>query len=179
MLADSFLENEGGLIPVDKVSQALAKLCIPMAGHRIMELRESASKLDSSDGVSAELELCVSLIFKPLRHHIQNLLNGGIDALLPLWIQILNVLQQILDEPSSETHTSENEQVEVSRIVKSSNELTLEHLRNIIMVLISYDALKAEPEKSNDISAVTWSAVANIACCSSFLDEWKQAAAKQ
>jgi hypothetical protein len=174
MLTDSFLENKGGLIPVPQLCGALRQLCIPLAGRRIVELRAGGAVAENKGEVMIELELCIGLIFKPLRHHVQNIVNEGMDTLASLWAPILDVLKQILSEASPQAEGDESES-----IIKSSNELTLEHLQNVIMVLISYDVLRAEPSESDDITAMTWGAVAEMDYCKNFLDEWKQAASQK
>lgn len=178
MLTDSFLENQGGLIPVVHLCQALGQLCIPLAGRRISELRANAATTDGEDEVMIELELSIGLIFKPLRHHIQNIINEGSEVLMSLWVPILDVLKVIFNETVPEVATSENGHNESVGIIKSSNELALEHLQNVITVLIDYNVLKAEPSKSDDITAQTWKAVSEMDYCKKFLDEWKQAASQ-
>ena len=172
MRTDSFLENQGGLIPVPQLCRALGQICIPLAGRRIVELRGGEDSAENE----IELELCIGLIFKPLRHHLQNIVNEGMDALVSLWAPMLDVLKQILNQENPQAEAEENGADESKDLVKSSNVILLEHLRNVIMVLITYDVLQAEPSQSNDITAMTWSAVAEMDYCKTFLDEWKQAA---
>ena len=145
MLTDSFLENQGGLIPVPHLCHALRELCIPLAGQRILELRSPGDGAEYQDEVMIELELCIGLIFKPFRHHIQNIVQEGTDALISLWASMLDILKKILTEARPETEVDEYERDDSKDVVKSSNALTLEHLRNVIMVLINYDVLHAEP----------------------------------
>jgi hypothetical protein len=172
MLTDSFLESQGGLVPTNHLCAALGELCIPLAGRRIMELREIGPDAEDLDELMIELELCLGLIFKPLRHHLQNVVKEGLIVLLSLWTPILDVSKEILKEPAQNGHSSP------SKLVQSSNDLTIEHLRNVIMVLISFGVLKAEPQAPDDITALTWEAVAGIDSCKNFLDEWKQAASQ-
>ena len=157
---------------------ALGNLCIPLAGRRIKELRSSWDGVDPQDEIMIELELCIGLIFKPLRHHVQNIVNDGGDALIALWKATLDVLKIVLGDPvSTEEKLDDNPEV-VNVVAKSFNELALEHLRNVIMVLIDYDILHAEPMQEGDLSSWTWNALGEIECCKKLLDEWKQAAAK-
>lgn len=172
MLTDSFLDKRVGCIPVNHLCDILGELCIPLAGERIMDLREGKVTHSSSiDEEMIELELCISLIFKPLRHHLKNVVNEGQIVLLSLWNPILNALQEILKEPDAEKGPS--------KIIQSANELTLEHLRNVIMVLIEFGVLKAEPEEPGDVTAITWDAVSKMDFGKNFLEEWKQQAASQ
>ena len=174
-LTDSFLENQVGLIPIAQLCQALGQLCIPLAGRRIAELRASGDAADSHEEVMAELELCIGLVFKPLRHHIQNIVNEGTEDLMLVWVPILDVMKEVFNESISENGTHENGQG-AAGIIKSSNELALEYLRNIITVLIDYNVLQAEPSQRDDMTALTWDAVAEMNYCKDFLEEWKQAA---
>ena len=178
MLTDSFLENQGGLIPVVHLCVALGNLCIPLAGRRIKELRASWDGVDPQDEIMIELELCIGLIFKPLRHHVQNIVNDGGDALIALWKATLEVLKVVLCDTVSPDESTDDHPGVVNVVVKSINDLALEHLRNVIMVLVDYDILHAESIHEGDISSWTWSALSDIECCKKFLDEWKQAAAK-
>ena len=167
---------------MDQICHAMGHLCIPLAGRRILELRQHGASSDDQDDIVIELELCIGLLFKPIRHHIKSIVSEGMEGLLSLWTPILEVLGTILNEAGTEMSESEESEDAVNaanRILKSSNDLTLEHLRNVVMVLISYNILKAEPLQPNDISDITWSAVSGMQYCKSHLDEWKQAASQQ
>jgi hypothetical protein len=179
MLTDSFLDKRVGVIPMNHLCDALGNLCIPLAGRRIIQLREGGVPAENFDELMIELELCIGLIFKPLRHHLQHVVNEGRVVLLSLWTPILDVLKDILKEPESDdAPPRENGDRNTDKLLQSTNELTLEHLRNVIMVLISFGVLKAEPQDPDDITALTWDAVANMDFCKNFLDEWKQAASQ-
>lgn len=167
MLTDSFLENQGGLIPVEQLCFALGHVCVPMAGRRVVELRDQASIAESVDEIVIEIELCVGLIFKPFRHHIQNLASEGSDGVLSVWSPILNVLKQILKD-ENESHASKE--------LDASRELTLEHLRNVIMVLINDGLLLNESDDSSSITSITWQAVGEMELCKPHLSEWQRAA---
>jgi hypothetical protein len=168
MLTDSFLDKQGGFIPISYLCQALSKFCIPLAGRGILGLRDGGIQVDNSDEQIIELELCIGLIFKPLRHHLKNVVSEGDAVLLSLWAPTLDALREILKAPEGETVDE--------MALQSTNELTVEHLRNIITVLIGYGVLKAEPERENDFTALTWEAISDIDSCKIFLSEWKEAA---
>eukprot|EP00980_Cylindrotheca_fusiformis_P011299 scaffold2599_cov125-Cylindrotheca_fusiformis.AAC.9 len=173
MLTDSFLDKQGGFIPTPHLCDALGKLCIPLAGRGIVELREGRIKVEDFDELVIELELCIGLIFKPLRHHLKNVVKEDETVILSLWTPILDVLKEVLKEPAVEESSDE---AFLQKALHSTNELTVEHLRNVITVLIGYGVLKAEPESPNDITDVTWEAVGSMDPCKNFLDEWKQVA---
>jgi hypothetical protein len=175
MLTDSFLDKQGGFIPTPHLCDALGKLCIPLAGRGIVELREGRIKVEDFDELMIELELCIGLIFKPLRHHLKNVVAEGDSVILSLWTPILDVLKDILKVPPP---GATNEETFPEKALQSTNELTVEHLRNVITVLIGYGVLKAEPQAPNDITELTWEAVGSMDPCKNFLDEWKQVASQ-
>jgi hypothetical protein len=183
MLADSFLDKRGGLIPIQHLCGALGELCIPLAGRRILDLRLGGAEVESQnfDELMIELELCIGLIFKPLRHHLKNVVNEDRVILLSMWKPALEVLKEILKDPNNDDNGAEGENGEVpsARVLKATNELTIEHLKNVIMVLISFGVLQPEPQMADDISAITWDAVGQMDFCKGYLDEWKQAAIQQ
>ena len=144
-----------------------------------MEIREGTIQFEDFDELMIELELCIGLIFKPLRHHLKNVVNEGPLVLLSLWTTILHVLKDILNEPVAENELGvENGHISPKKVIQSANELTIEHLRNVIMVLISFGVLKAESQTPGDVTALTWDAVADMSSCKDFLDEWKKAASQ-
>jgi hypothetical protein len=181
MLADSFLEKRGGLIPIQHLCGALGELCIPLAGRRILELRLGGVEveLQNFDELMIELELCIGLIFKPLRHHLKNVVDEDRLILLSMWKPALEVLKDILKDPNNDGAAGEKGEVPSAKVLKATNELTIEHLRNVIMVLISLGILQPEPHTADDISAITWDAVGQMDFCKGYLDEWKQAASQQ
>lgn len=161
------------------LSGALGQLCIPLAGRRITKLRTNGDAPETDDEIMIELELCIGLIFKPLRHHVQNIVHEGTDALMALWKPTLEVLKMVLNEQKTVSDgLSENGPDDTNKLIDSCHELALEHLRNVIMVLIDYGVLHPEPLQQGDISDLTWTAVAEIECCKIYLEEWKQAAKK-
>ena len=178
MLTDSFLDKQAVLLPVEILCEVLGKVCIPLAGERIIELRKGLKHADQLDSIMVEAELCVSLIFKPLRHHMKIIINDDPSVLLALWIPTLNVIKEILDENSTEDNESSKSPLS-QKMIESTNELTIEHLQNVILVLISFGVLKAATEESADdsISAQTWSLIGEMGYCKKFVDEWKIAAA--
>ncbi|MGK3735233.1 MAG: hypothetical protein ACI8RD_002324 [Bacillariaceae sp.] len=180
MLTDSFLDRRAGLLPVKILCEVLGKMCIPLAGQRIIELGKSIKHADQLDAMMIEVELCVSLIFKPLRHHMKIIINEEDPSLLMgMWIPTLNVIKEILNENfTAEEDPSDMDPMTPirSQMIKSTNELTMEHLQNVVMVLISYGVLKAsaEEESTDDdsLSVETWKLIGEIPALD---DEWKKA----
>jgi hypothetical protein len=182
MLTDSFLDKRGGLLPVEILCEVLGKVCIPLAGKRILELRAKEINAENLDATMIELELCIGLIFKPLRHHVKTIVNEDPSVLLALWAPTLGVMMEVLKEPDLQTPSTpggEKGDLPSRTIFRSTNELTLEHLRNVIMVLISFGVLKENEESPDDLTSQTWKAISEMGYCSRFLDEWKQAVVKQ
>jgi len=167
------LDKQVGQLPVNILCEVLGKVCIPLAGERIEELKKGLTHADELETTMVEVELCVSLIFKPLRHHMKILINEDSSVFLAMWVPILNVVKEILESPSSKSPLSQ-------KMTHDTCELTMEHLRNVIMVLSSFGVLKGESEEyaEGSISAQTWSSIEQIEHCKKFIKEWKSAASK-
>ena len=131
------------------------------------------------DELMIELELCISLLFKPFRHHLKTFANDEEDLLYSLWKSVLQQLTVILKDPNN---AEENEDakggVPSAKVMQSTNDLMIEHFRNIIMVLIGFEVLHAEPGAPDDISALTWDSVAKMDFCNQYLEEWQTAASQ-
>lgn len=179
MLTDSFLDKQADQIPAEILCEVLGKVCVPLAGDRVQELREGLIHDDQLHATMVELELCVSLIFKPLRHNMKSVINRDPSVFLALWVSILNVIKGILENDSIENDLS-SKSPSNQKMTNDTRELTVEHLRNVIMVLSSFGVLKGATEEYTDgsISAQTWSLIEDIGYCKKFVDEWKSAAAK-
>jgi len=179
MLTDSFLDKQAGQLPVEILCEVLSEVCIPLVGERVKELRGGFSNAEQLDDTMVEVELCISLIFKPLRHHMKIVINQDCSVFLALWVPILNVFKEILEDDSIEKN-SLSESPSSQKMVRDTRELIIEHLRNVIMVLSSFGVLKGAPDEYTDgsISAQTWSLIEDMGHCNEFVDEWKNAAAK-
>mmetsp|Transcript_15238 Transcript_15238/g.37592 ORF Transcript_15238/g.37592 Transcript_15238/m.37592 type:complete len:1844 (-) Transcript_15238:106-5637(-) len=167
MLTDAFLDKRGGLIPVEVICEALETICIPLAGKRIIDMREADVPPEYLDTVMIESELCIGLLFKPFRHHIKTILNEDNRIVEILWLPMLTILKDILKDPEKGDSAK-------AELVKSTNDLTMEHLRNVIMVLASFNVLYAEPESADDLSSKTWTAISEMEYCSKSVEEWKR-----
>ncbi|KAL3923282.1 MAG: hypothetical protein SGILL_001741 [Bacillariaceae sp.] len=177
MLTDSFLDKRGGLLPVDILCEALGQICIPLAGKRIVDLRDGQIHPDHMDGLTIELELLIGLIFKPVRHHIKTIINEGPSLLGALWLPTLDALKVVMAEGSQKGAGEDSPR---GQAVKLVNELTMEHLQNVVTVLISYGVLKAGDEATgapDAISEQTWTAISTMEYCKKSVVEWKLSAA--
>jgi len=180
ILTDLFLDKHAGQLPVELLCEVLGRVCIPLSGELIREIRRGTIVYhDHLDVAMIEVDLCVSLIFKPLRHHMKNIINYNPAIFLNLWVPTLKVIQKILDEDSIEVKPS-SKSPSTRKLTCDIRELTIEHLRNVIMVLSSFGILKGSPDEYVDgsISDETWSLIENIGYCKEFVNEWKSAAAK-
>jgi hypothetical protein len=177
MLTDSFLDKRGGLLPVDILCEALGKICIPLAGKRIVDLRDGQIHPDYMDGLTIELELLIGLIFKPVRHHIKTVINEGPSVLSALWLPTLEALKVVMSEGSQKGAGEDSPR---GQAVKLVNELTMEHLQNVVTVLISFGVLKAGDGANgapDAISDQTWAAISSMEYCKKWVVEWKLSAA--
>ncbi|KAL3921345.1 MAG: hypothetical protein SGILL_002796 [Bacillariaceae sp.] len=170
MLTDSFLDKRGGLLPMDILCEALGNICVPLAGKRIGDLRDSEIHPDHLDGLTIELELCIGLIFKPFRHHIKTIINEGPSAVGALWFPTLDALKAVMSEGSQKGVGEDSPR---GQAVKMVNELTMDHLQNVVTVLISYGVLTA----GDDFSEQTWTAISSMEYLKSSVAEWKLSAA--
>mmetsp|Transcript_12541 Transcript_12541/g.36478 ORF Transcript_12541/g.36478 Transcript_12541/m.36478 type:complete len:1902 (-) Transcript_12541:119-5824(-) len=174
ILADCFLDKRGSNIPVPHLCSALVELCIPLAGRRLVHMRQNAQgAAESFDELMIELELCISLIFKPLRHHVKMVANEESTALLALWKSVLAVLEQLLSNQLQQQTDSAN--TPAARVTKATTDLALEHLRNVVLVLIDFNLLLGN--NTNEISALTWTSLEQFDACKPHMEEWKAAAA--
>jgi hypothetical protein len=132
--------------------------------------------VSSSDELLIEFELCIGLIFKPLRHHLKNVLSTG-ASLSSIWKSVLLVLEELLsqtvetDEPGGEKGHPIPEGLK-----KTMDNLANEHFQNAVKVLLSAGVLLADAKTPGDISAVTWEAAGRMGISEKSLEQWKQEA---
>eukprot|EP00536_Pseudo-nitzschia_multiseries_P009846 jgi/Psemu1/258490/estExt_Genewise1Plus.C_2860061 len=178
ILTDSFLDKEAGLLPVEILCEVLGKVCVPLAADRIIKLRRGLRQPEQLDVMMVEVELCVSLLFKPLRHHMKSIASEKSSLLLGLWLPTLTAIKDILAEDTLENNPS-SQTPEGQKIIQATNELIVEHLKNVIMVLISFGVLGETAEESSEmsISAVTWASMEETEILKKHVNEWKSAAA--
>ena len=102
MLTDTFLDKRAGVIPLNHLCRALDGTCIPLAGNRITESKKAVMHVNNLDEVMIELDLCVGLMFKPLRHHMEKIANEDRAALKSVWGCVLQVLLETMGQPEDE-----------------------------------------------------------------------------
>lgn len=179
MLTDSFLDKRGSSAPTVYLCNVVVELCIPLAGRRIADLRSGNAQVYSANELMIEFELCIKLMFKPLRHNITRVAAANGDA-LGLWKSILAVLEGLLKEETVKApppSTPGEGTLVTDGLLKTMNELANEHLQNAIMLLIAEDLItSSEAASSGGLTSVTWEFVGRMGFCKNFVDEWKKAA---
>ena len=177
MLMDDVIDRHGQNISIDELTQMFSRICIPTASERISELLHENSSLNfEQDEIMIELELCVSVTFKPFIHHICRLISRP-KELETIWMSIISIVSQLLGKESNEVGTSENQRVG-THILSVTKELAAEHLRNAIMVLASNGVIggKGGSNDCTEIESLTWNAIEKIGYCEKFVPVWKNGA---
>ena len=126
-----------------------------------------------------EVELCISLLFKPFLHHIKALVSVR-QEFFGIWISLLGIMKQLLgDEFVQNKLDTTDAVVSRAKLFSTTKELASEHLRNAVMVLAAMGVLTADDDsksETQEISSVTWAAIGSIGYCKPVLDEWKKSA---
>lgn len=184
MLTDTFIDKNGLSIPPEHICVALQSVCIPAAGTRLADLlKDDRVIVEHMEDVMIEIELFISLMYKPLLHHLKRILNAEAD-LLGVWTSLLSVMEMLLgNEMIDESTEDDGELVDSNgmtpdQLRRSTKELASEHLRNAIMVLTASGVLRAVSESEGDISAVTWDSVSKMEFCKDQVEEWKKSASQ-
>lgn len=177
MLTDVVLDRHGRAIPAVRLCGILNGVFLPLAEKRITDLLRSRQNTDCDlEEILIELELCISLLFKPFLHHLKALVLMKQDF-LGIWISMLGIMTQLLgDEEREEEADIDGEQVMTrEKLFRTTKELGSEHLRNAVMVLIALNILQdnSSPSDAHEISSVTWAAIGSIGYCRPYIEEWK------
>ena len=179
MLTDLFLQRQGSMIPPEQLCAVLSEVCVPLAGRRILSLQLRDPSIETTDQLMMEFELCIGLIFKPLRHHSTSLKENG-SSLPSIWQSVLLVLEDLLGDKSSVAPTPEEIREHIpDNLKKTMDSLANEHLQNAIQVLLSTGVLFADSQAPGDLSAITWESVSRMGVSDGAVQEWKQQAASE
>lgn len=184
LLTDTLLDRHGSWVPVDSgLCEILNNICIPLAGKRITDLLAYDMQIDLEDTL-IELELCISLLFKPFLHHLKTLVSLK-QEFVGIWISMLGIMTQLLGEEPA-LNEKDNEAVREGEVTReklflTTKELGSEHLRNAVMVLAAMGVLidndnSDSKSDAQEISSVTWAAIGSIGYCKPYLAEWKSSA---
>jgi len=191
LLTDTLLDRHGSKIPVQTgLCEIMNTICIPLAGKRITDLlRIPYDVQEDLEDTLIELELCISLLFKPFLHHLKALISVK-QEFVGIWISMLGIMTQLLGDESSQNEGDKHggtreEGVTRAKLFQTTRELGSEHLRNAIMVLAAMgvlindtesDSISKNSADAQEISSVTWAAIGSIGYCKPHLEEWKSSA---
>jgi hypothetical protein len=144
-----------------------------------------------------EFELCIGLIFKPLRHHIHHIIDCGTgdnsaapgkkENLLSIWFSVLLVLENFFgnkghvhlpDGEASDEYNGHMSHSVISDELKSTmGSLANEHLQSAIQTLLLMGVLKTEPIDAEDVFTLkTWESVKRMGISDAEVQHWKQQA---
>ena len=178
ILADTFLDKYGSALPPDIVCEVLPKVCVPVAGKRIKILLLDESRMVSAmEEIMIEFEQCVSLLFKPLLHHLKRVVGAGAD-LMSVWEPVLAVLEELLRDGTPMDGDKKRE-LTPDNLRTTLKELASEHLRNAIIVFHANGVLESNPSRDGDddnntgISDMTWAAIDRMEFCRTLVKDWK------
>lgn len=177
MLTNLVLDRQVGIFPSPQICDVLTEVCVPLAGRCITRLKFGNGAESSSDELMIEFELCIGLIFKPLRHHVRDVLSSD-SSISPVWRSVLSVLEDFLAE--KDAPGVEDQRRPISKRLKNTmTDLLNEHFQNAITLLISAGILFLDSESSNEISKLTWEAAKKMGISESSLKKWKEDADQQ
>lgn len=173
MLTDLFVDNQGASIPSKHLCSALSEVCVPLAGRCIYRLKLGDESVQSTDMLMIEYELCIGLIFKPLRHYLKSTPPpDGQSSLFSIWKSILSVLEEFL---GSGRQTDQQEGFAIpARIKNTMDSLANEHLQNSIIFLLSLGVI--QNNKSSEMNSFTWDSVERMGYSEKSVREWIEAA---
>jgi hypothetical protein len=118
-----------------------------------------------------EFELCIGLVFKPLRHNLKRVVASGSDSnVSSIWKAVLSVIEDLVGANSGDT---EEESALPESLRRTMQELATEHLQNAIKVLMSVGAIMPDPKAPNDLSSLTWESVGRMGIKKETIEEWK------
>jgi hypothetical protein len=182
---------------VDQLCAVLCELCIPVAGRRIVQLQHyKDTSVVTTDQLMMEFELCIGLIFKPLRHHIHHIIdcstdddvtNHGKKENLPsIWFSVLSVLETFfcsksqvhLHDEVSDEFNSRMPHVVISDELKATMcSLAHEHLQSAVQTLLLMGVLNPKPIDAEDLfTQKTWESVWRMGISEAEVQQWKQQA---
>lgn len=175
MLTDAIIDRHGKYLPDDEICKIFSDICVPLAGDRMKDLLAATAKPDfRAEEVLIELEMCISLLFKPFLHHLKRLLASD-EAFVGIWMNMLSVMTLLLGEDIAPQ--DEGGELTPGRLLWTTKELGSEHLRNAILVLAASGVLKT-PD-AGQVSALTWNSIDDMAFCQKYVAEWQQQGLKE
>lgn len=171
MLTDAIIDRHGMYLQDKDMCNIFTDICIPLAGDRMKDLLEASARPDAcAEEILIELEMCISLIFKPFLHHLKRLLALN-DDFVNIWVSMLGVMTLLLGEDMAPPE--DGDELTQERLLWSTKEVGSEHLRSSILVLAACGTLKS-PD-AGEISALTWNSIDDMAFCEKYVSDWKDA----
>ena len=180
LLTDMVLDRHGSCIPLLSLCEIMNSICIPIAGERITDLLRIPRNTEVDlEEILIELELCISLLFKPFLHHLKNLVSLE-QEFLGIWISMLGIMTHLLGDEAAPLEEDYDDGVMTrEKLFRVTKELGGEHLRNAIMVLIAMNVVTADDDdesQQSQITSATWAAIGSIGYCRPLIEEWKNTA---
>lgn len=176
MLTDIFVDKQDAPVSIECVCSVLSEICVPLAGRSIIRLQTGHGVSPSTDEMMIEFELCIGLVFKPLRHNLRSVVasSNGNSNLVPIWRAVLSVIEEFLGTGKG---GGEEERALPDSLRRTMQDLATEHLQNAIQVLMSAGAIVSDPKtpNSNDLSTLTWDSVSRMGIEKEKIDAWKKA----
>jgi hypothetical protein len=172
VLTDLFLNTQGYLIPLEPLCTVLKETCIPLAARRILRLQVRDLSITNSDDLLTEFDLCIGLLFKPLRHHL-NQISVSKDNFSSIWKLVLHSLENFfIDDEINDNYEGAQEVIPVA--IKSSMATHVyEHLHNAIVFLMSAEIIGAESSVPDDLTTITWTSIGKMGVDYDTMQEWK------
>lgn len=175
MLTDAIIDRHGKYLPDEEICKIFTDICVPLAGDRMKDLLAATAEPDMrAEEILIELEMCISLLFKPFLHHLKRLLTMD-KAFVDIWVNMLGVMTLLLGEDIAPQ--GEGDELTPERLLWTTKELGSEHLRNAILVLAACGVLKT-PD-AGEVSALTWNSIDDMAFCQKYVAEWQQQGLKE
>lgn len=175
MLTDALIDTHGRAISNEKLYSIFNGLSVPLAAQRITDLLNTDEVETIWEEVMIELELCISLVFKPVLHHLRSLLVDP-GKFLILWKSVLGTVGLLLGDIDGDEANFPHMRT-MDNLLSTTKELASEHLRNAVMVLTASKIISGESnDDGTDISSVTWNFISNMEYCREHVEEWKHAA---
>jgi hypothetical protein len=171
LLTNLHLDRRGSFIPYNHLSASLSDVCVPLAGRCISKLQAGERLVGTADELMIEFELCIGLMFKPMRHHL-TALSDGPEMLAIVWKSVLVVLEDILGG-----RENDQKQLIPASLQTTMHSLANEHLRNAVVVLFSSGFLQTGDKSApGDMASFTWESIQRMGVQGAILQEWKKAA---
>ena len=177
MLTDVFVDKRDAPVSIECVCSVLSEICVPLAGRSIIRLQTGHGANPSTDEMMIEFELCIGLVFKPLRHNLQNVIasNSGNSQLFPIWKAVLSVIEEFR---GTGTGSSDDTEALPDSLRRTMQDLATEHLQNAIKVLMSVGVIVSDPKTPNDLSSLTWESVGRMGFGKETIESWKTSASE-